>query len=324
MSQNPVLVPIIKIILVFLIVLGGVGAIVVFFVMPNLIRGEEVTVPSLVGESYEQAIELVKGAGLQLDPVVKKDPSSDIPEGHVIKQDPPANLNVKPNKLVRLTLSAGSEMFPVPDVAGRFLETAQTILKNAGFQRGRLATVHSDGYPENTVIAQTPVAGSKYPPNISVHLLVSLGGHPKVLVMPDLRRMPLDEVRTLLESHGLKIGKEEYKPHPEIDRGLIINHEPAAGAVIEVGQVIDLEVSGSRRGESKGYSVPIRYPVSSSGAPYKQVRIVVTDERGSVEVVNDQYRSGALIEKPPQRVAGKTTVSIYEDNELVKKETLEW
>lgn len=324
MSQNAILTPIIKIILVCLIVLGGVGAIVVFFVMPNLIRSEEVAVPNLVGESYEQAIELVKGAGLQLDPVVKKEPSSDIPEGHVIKQDPPANFNVKPNKLVRLTLSAGSETFPVPDVAGRFLETAQTIFKNAGFQRGRLATVHSDRYPENTVIAQTPVAGSKYPPNVSVHLLVSLGGHPKVLVMPDLRRMPLDEVRTLLESHGLKIGKEEYKPHPEIDRGLIINHQPAAGGLIQVGQVIDLEVSGSRRGEIKGYSVPIKYQVSSGGASYKQVRIVVTDERVSVEVVNDQYPSGTLIEKPPQRVVGKTTVSIYEDDELVKKETLEW
>jgi len=157
-----------------------------------------------------------------------------------------------------------------------------------------------------------------------VHLLVSLGGHPKVLVMPDLRRLPLDEVRTLLESHGLKIGKEEYKPHPEIDRGLIINHQPAAGGLIQVGQVIDLEVSGSRRGGIKGYSVPIKYQVSSLGAPYKQVRIVVTDERGSVEVVNDQYPSGTLIEKPPQRVVGKTTVSIYEDGELVKKETLEW
>jgi beta-lactam-binding protein with PASTA domain len=158
-----------------------------------------------------------------------------------------------------------------------------------------------------------------------VHLLLSLGVRPKVLQMPDLRRMPLDEVRSLLQLHGLKIGKEVAKPHPEINEGLIIGHQPPMDVLISVGQVVDFEVSGSRRGTTNtGCFIDIEYQVSSEGAPYKHVQIAVKDEREKKVVVNELYQSGMLIEKPPLRVFGKAIMRVYEDRVLVKTEASDW
>ena len=144
--------------------------------------------------------------------------------------------------------------------------------------------------------------------------------------MPDLRHKPIDAVRSLLESHGLKIGGEAYKPHPKINQGLIINHQPTAGELIPVGQVVHLEISGSqRRTEDKGCYLDIKHQVSSMGAPYKWVRIIMEDEREKpIEVVNEFYQSGMNIENPPLRVVGQATMRIYEDRVLIQTKEFDW
>ena len=327
MSQNAILIAIIKAALLCLLVIGGIGLVFMFWVIPYQVRAPEVAVPNLVGQSYPRAVQLINRAGLQQDSAVEKEPSPNFPEGHVIEQEPPANFKVKLNKPVRLTLSMGSEMIAVPDVAGQFLKDAETALRNTGFRRQHVAAVHSDRYSEiNTVIAQTPWAGTMHQRGTPVNLLLSLGVRSKVLRMPDLRRMPIDEVRSLLESHGLRIGEESVQPHPEINEGLIISHDPPAGELIPIGQVVNLEISGSRRVQTdRLHSIPIKYRVSSSDALNTLVRIVVDDEQEKhTEVVNDLYQPGMLIEIPPLRVFGKAIMRIYEDNKLIKTEEFDW
>ncbi|MCZ6681489.1 MAG: PASTA domain-containing protein [Candidatus Poribacteria bacterium] len=326
MSPNAVLIAIIKVAVLCLVVIGGIGLVLLFAVIPRQIRTLEVAVPNLVGQSHERAVHLINKTGLQPDPEVERKPSPDIPEGDVMEQEPPANFKVKLNKPIRLTLSMGTEAVPIPGVAGKLLNEAEKTLKNAGFRRGRVAAVHSDRYPEvNTVIAQTPRSGTARQRGAAVDLLLSLGVRSKVLRMPDLRRMSIDEVRSLLESHGLKIGEEVPKPHPEINEGLIIDHQPAAGELVPVGQVVNLEVSGSRRSTAeKGHLINVEYEVSAEGAPSKQVRIEIEDERGKRKVVNDSYQSGMLIEKPFFRVFGQAIMHVYEDNVLVKTEKVDW
>ena len=325
MNRNAILIAIIKVALLCLIVGGGAGLILLFFVIPGRIRGEEVAVPNLVNQSHQTAIQIVYSAGLQLDPDVQEKPSAEVPTGHIIEQEPSANFKVKRNKPVRITLSLGNEKVTVPDVAGKILGEADTTLKNAGFRRGRISAVHSDLYPEiNTVIAQTPFAEATHQRGDPVHLLLSLGVRPKVLQMPELQGIELDQVRILLESHGLKIGKEEYKPHPEINHGWIINHKPAAGDLIQVGQVVDLEISGShrRRGDESDF-VEVGYRVSLAGDSPKRVQIFVEDDRGRREVIDNSYEAGFRI-RQPYKVVGEATMIVYEDGLEVKREKLEW
>ena len=321
MSANTFLFSIIKVALICLIVAIGIGLAIGFIILPKMIRTREVEVPDLASRNDKQAFQQLQEVGLRLDTEhIEKKPSANVPEGYIIEQDPLAHSRVKLNRLVRVTLSAGNETFPVPDITGKPLEEAQAILKNAGFRRGNAAEVHSDRYPNShTVIAQTPPPGIMHQRGGTVHLLLSLGARPKELLMPDLRGMPIDEVSDELRSHGLGINKN-YKPHPKIPRGSIISHEPGAGAVIQVGQIVTLELSGSPRGAIRGYLIPIRYKVRETGVPLKHVQISLIDEGRTRFVVDGWYKSGQLISHLPVKAFGKTTFVVREDGEIVKTE----
>ena len=327
MRRNVILFAVIKVSLLSLGVLGVIGLVCLFWIIPQQVRTPEVAVPNLIGQSYQQAVLLITSSGLAVDPVQEKKPSPDFPVGQVIEQEPSANFKIKLNKPIRLTLSSGSEQVAIPDVTGRLLTNADMLLTDVGLRRGRVAAVYTDRYPKvHTVIAQTPRATTLHPYDGEVHLLLSLGVRPKLLRMPDLSLMSIDKARPLLESHGLQVGELVYKPHPEIDQGVIINHQPSVGALLRVGQAINFEVSGSqRKKEDKGGFLPIKYKVSSTGASHKRVRIVIEDERKTlIKVIDALYKSGTLIEKPPVRVVGKATMRIYEDNLLVNTREFDW
>ena len=327
MRRNAILFAVIKVALLCLGVMGVIGLVCLFWIIPHQVRTPEVAVPNLIGQNYQQAVLLINSTGLVVAPVQERKPSSDFPAGQVIEQEPAANFKIKLNKPIRLTLSAGSEKIVIPDVTGRLLDDAEILLTDAGLRRGRVAAVHTDRYPEvHTVIAQTPRATTMHPYDGEVHLLLSLGIRSKVLRMPNLHLMSIDAARSLLELHGLQIGEPVYKPHPEIDQGLIISHQPTVGELIRVGQTVNLEISGSQqKAEDKGGYLEIKYPVSSTGASHKRVRIVVEDERKKlIKVVDGWYKSGTLVEKPPVRVVGKATMRTYEDNILVKTQEYDW
>ena len=327
MRRNAILFTVFKILLLCLGVIGVVGLVFLFWIIPQQVRTPEVAVPNLIGQSYQQAVWLITSSGLAVDPVPEKKPSPDFPAGQVIEQEPRANFKIKLNKPIRLTLSSGSEQVAIPDVTGRLVNDAEVLLTDVGLRRGRVAAVYTDLYPEvHTVIAQTPRATTLHPYDGEVHLLLSLGIRPRLLRMPDLHLVPIDKARPLLESHGLQIGELVYKQHPEIDQGMIINHQPSAGELLRVGQVVNFAVSGSqRKKEDKGGYLEIKYPVSLTGASHKRVRIVIEDERKKlIKVVDGWYKSGTLVEKPPVRVVGKATMRIYEDNLLVDTREHDW
>ena len=327
MRQNAILFAVIKVLIMCFGVLGVIGLVFLFWIIPSQVRSPEVAVPNLIGQSYEQAVLLITSSGLAVDPIQERKPSPDFAEGQVIEQDPSANFKIKLNKPIRLTLSSGSEQVAIPDVTGKLLTDAEILLTDVGLRRGRVAAVYTDRYPDvHTVIAQTPRATTLHPYDGEVHLLLSLGIRPRLLRMPDLNLVPIDEARPLLESHGLQIGELVYKPHPEIDQGVIINHRPSVGELLRVGQVINFDISGSQqKKEDKGGYLEIKYPVSATGASHKRVRIVVEDERKKlIKVVDGWYKSGALVEKPPVRVMGKATMRIYEDNLLVDTREYDW
>lgn len=327
MRLNAILFAVAKILLLCLVVIGVVGLVFVFWLIPRQVRTPEVAVPNLIGQSYQQAVLLITSSGLAVDPVQEQKPSPDFPAGQVIEQDPAANFKIKLNKPIRLTLSSGSEQVVVPDVTGMLVNDAEMLLTDVGLRRGRVAAVYTDRYPKtDTVIAQTPRATTLRPYDGEVHLLLSLGIRPKLFRMPDLHLVSIDKARPLLELHGLQIGELVYKPHPEIDPGVIINHQPGVGELLRVGQAVNFEVSGSqRKKEDKGGYLEIKYTISPTGASHKRVRIVIEDERKKlIKVVDGWYKSGTLIEKPPVRVVGKATMRIYEDNVLVKTREYDW
>lgn len=108
--------------------------------------------------------------------------------------------------------------------------------------------------PENQIIAQSPAAGERRKvkageQRCDLSLTVSRGA--ETIRLPDLTVYDYRRAEATLRSYGLsvKIGTREY--HPTIIEGYVISTEPAAGTLMNAGDVVILNIS---RGEQVKYT----------------------------------------------------------------------
>ena len=307
----------IKVILYCLTLVGIIGLLMVFVIIPQWIKSPEVPTPNLLGMEYPAAVRSLDEAGLQIASPIQLQSSGDIPKGHIVSQKPPSGTRIKAYQPVEITVSIGTELVLVPSVIGKSKDAAYDTLRTAGFTPNRIAYVHSGSYPPDTVIAQTPGEGSRKRRRSSINLLMSLGTRPRYIQLPNLQNQPIDDVVSALEEGGLHV-EVQYKPHPKIPVGGVITHKPIGGDLVQSGDLILLEVSGVQ-GETRniGRLLPHKHTVSEEGELSRHVRIVVIDGYGERTEVDESYAPGTVIdlEQKRVRVFGETRVIIYENDE---------
>jgi len=81
-----------------------------------------------------------------------------IPEGYVVRTEPAAGENVYTGGTITLYVSSTktSENNPVPNVVGKTIEDASSVLAARGFRIGLINEVYSDTYERGVVIKQDP------------------------------------------------------------------------------------------------------------------------------------------------------------------------
>ena len=72
MRRNTILFAIIKVLLLCFGVMGVVGLVLLFWIIPQQVHTPEVAVPNLVGQSYEQAVLLITSSGLAVESCARK------------------------------------------------------------------------------------------------------------------------------------------------------------------------------------------------------------------------------------------------------------
>ena len=305
-----------KVFLYLLMCLGIIGALAIFVVIPGWVRTEEVLVPNITGENYYEAVRILGDAGLQPAKTIQE-ASSDAPKGEIVSQNPEANFRIKSYQPVEITVSIGAELVPVPSVIGKSRDTAFESLTAAGFRPNRVASVHSEDYLQDTVIAQTPPEGGGQRRGSPINLLVSRGPRPQVVQLPNFQGQLAADVLTALESVGLKV-ETEYSSHPKIPQGAIIAHEPAGGVMVRTGDRLLLEISGVQ-GTTENISRPLTFThtVSEEGKLSRHIRIVIIDDYSERTEVDQRYAPGTVIdlEQKGVRVFGKARVIVYENGE---------
>lgn len=112
------------------------------------------TVPRVLGKTEQSARDAITEAGLVVGSVTRQ-PSSEVPEGNVISQDPDPQVKVAGDSKVNLVISSGPEKVQVPDVRGDEEDDARKLLEAAGFIVDT-QTQETDGDLENKVISYSP------------------------------------------------------------------------------------------------------------------------------------------------------------------------
>jgi serine/threonine protein kinase len=136
-------------------------------------QGLSVKVPSLSGQSYDDAAASLKK--LSLDPVEQQVASSTISPGAVISTTPEAGSSVSPNSSVTVTVSSGPTAAVVPNLNGMTATAAAAALQQAGLAVGTTTGADSPTVAAGLIINSSPAGGTNATAGQKIDLVTSTG-----------------------------------------------------------------------------------------------------------------------------------------------------
>src|SRR3954470_18841829 len=128
-------------------------------------------VPVTTNMSQQQARIAIENTGLTMGNVSEQ--LADQPRGLVIASSPPAGTKVDLPGSVDIVLSKGPATVQVPDLYGRTVGEARSMIEQIGLRIAGVSRDTSSLQPENTVIRQFPAAGQAISAGGPVSLTVS-------------------------------------------------------------------------------------------------------------------------------------------------------
>ena len=128
-------------------------------------------VPDLANRPVLDAMNIISQLGWQASTV--EEPSQVVPEGQVIRTEPPARSALAPGSVVQIVVSAGIPMVVVPPVVSLLEASAVSALEAAGFEVNVLyETLPTNSPNSGRVISQSPMADVEIELGSSVAVVV--------------------------------------------------------------------------------------------------------------------------------------------------------
>jgi eukaryotic-like serine/threonine-protein kinase len=195
----------------------------------------EVTIPSVVGQTSEDAVAELTRAGLVAQVV---EINSDREEGTVTGQSPSAGLVVVEGTQVRINVSKGPRPVTIPSVVGLPYDQAAAELQAAGFVVSRLD--EDSDQAEGIVTRQTPSGGSEGSRGSTVTVYVSRG--PSTSAVPDVTAQDVAIAQTTLDNAGFRSRIVYEDVFDVAEDGIVNAQDPIGGSQAEPNTVITLFV----------------------------------------------------------------------------------
>ena len=239
------------------------------------------TVPSVVGQEINKALEMMKGEGLTIETV--EQPDSVIAEGCVISQ------SVEPGTLhhreipITLTVSTGNasadktKSVTIPDLVGKTYDKAAKILEELKLSV-KIEEVYNAEIPVDQVVGQFPTAGTKGHQADIVTLTVNKGQ--EMVTVVDVREKSLESALATLEGLGLdvytnaeendlyKAGtvfKQSIEPGKQVKPGAKITITYSSGKSVKVPDVTGMKIKNAQEMlVSAGLTVSAEYEPSDT------------------------------------------------------------
>ena len=198
-----------------------------------------VEVPSLDGLDFTAASELLQNLGLRVRQ--QQQPDDVIPDGFVIRTDPPTGATVEEREFVTIVISSGPEQFPIPAVISLSLEEATARLEQNGFVLGEVVEVFSENVPAGQVVDQSPRPGQRAEAGTVVDVEVSVG--PFAFTMPPVVGLSEEAATQALLGAGIELVAIEREFSVDILEGFVTRSEPAEGGVVGRQQTVTIWIS---------------------------------------------------------------------------------
>ena len=217
-------------VLILLIASAAVG-----YVVYKQLSGDGVTVPTLSGSCETAKAQL---AAAQLKGTCQDKESSLAKKGVVVGSDPSVGSDADKNSTVTIFIGAGPNAVAVPDVRGKLVVEAQTILQDKGFVVDPAPiNVDSAKVAEGHVVGTNPPAGSQEPQGTTIQLRVATGN----VVVPDVAGLSCDDAIATMKEKTL-VGTCQDQPSDQ-PAGKAFESTPAAGGTAPQNSTVTILIS---------------------------------------------------------------------------------
>lgn len=194
-------------------------------------------------------------------------------------------------------------MVEVPDVSGLSYTQAKKLLQASNLEIERGDDVKSDEVEKGKVVTQKPEIGDQVEEGTTVTVSISAGA--ETAEVPNMvGKYYSSDTATILKSYDFEEGDIKYEKSDNYEEGQIIDQDPKAGTVREVGSKINLVVCSGKKTEE--VSVPsltgltlekAEQKLKKAGLKRGQVDYEQSDVYGEGYVMWQQYQAGTAIKK---------------------------
>ena len=205
--------------------------------------GSRVVVPSIVGGSFDEAVNVISPLGLTAV-VVENRFDEEIPKSKIIESIPAGGGKVDAGGTVKLIVSKGPERYAVPMTTGLTPEAAQITLKKFPLEVGTVTEVFNSDIPKGFVISSSPVTGTSVKRDTKVNLLVSKGIE-QIALASYLGKSGEQALNELTEA-GFSV-EAGYSFNENVPELAVISQNPAGGTTANKGGKVTILISKGPR-----------------------------------------------------------------------------
>ena len=135
-------------------------------------KGQEIVeVPKFVGKTKEEAKDLAKEAGLEVE--FEEVSSDEVEKNYIIEQDKKEKEEIPAGTTVKLKVSTGIEQVEVPDLSGKTEEEAKTAISNAKLKYKATLKITDSSKPNGVVVNQDISYGSLVDKNTEITITIN-------------------------------------------------------------------------------------------------------------------------------------------------------
>jgi len=233
--------PLAKKLLIFLGILISIILILDFILLPLYVSGSELSVPSVIGMTEQEAFETLEDA--EFNPSIADTSFGvSLPPGRVFLQKPESGKLVKEGRTVFLFISGGEQVISVPLLKGKSVRDARLSLERIGLKLGVIEEIAST-HPKDMVFDQQFAEGTGIRKGQSVGISVSIGKGAGEIVVPDLIGKSLTEATRILSDSTLTVGKVNYQISSTLLPNTVLDQYPAPGNKLNSGNTVDLFIT---------------------------------------------------------------------------------
>ena len=311
-----------------------VAAVAVVIVLFKTILGsfapavvDQYQVPDLYNMTIEEAEDDPRIEGVFEIQKAGSEFSTDVPEGHILRQDPKKGETRKGSQLViQVWVSAGEETGEVPDLENKSEQDARILLEKLNKEYNLELTVEapeelkqfSEEITEGYVIKTEPAQGEILKKGDTVKLILSKGPDIKPVTVLPFVGMSIDSVLSQLESYKLTCDAADVEVvDSDKPGGTIVWQSPASGETVPEWTTIKFRVSAGLASSA----LPITVDIPQNGKDIVKVEIYVGDEPNPQYSETVYEADGAVC--TTLYGTGRKMVKVYFDGVLDQKQSYE-